>query len=426
MEWDVVNYWLIAVFIIGYLAIIFEHVLNINKTASALLMAIATWMLIFRKGMDTGLLDFDIFDGHIGSASQIIFFLIGAMTLVELIDSHRGFKIITDLIHTRSKRGMLWIVGLLAFFMSSVLDNLTTTIVMISLLRKIIHNPKERLPYGAAVVIAANAGGAWTPIGDVTTTMLWIKGQITTIAVMKGLFFPSLFSLIITLFLLGLDQRGNLESIGMVEVETKPEPGAKLVFFVGLGALVFVPIFKMLTGLPPFMGILLGVGVLWVITDRLHYKYERKKYLTIPYILHKIDISGVLFFLGILLAISSLEIMGLLKSMALWLDTLTQNGAVIATVIGLFSAIVDNVPIVAACTGMYDLQVVPPDAPFWQMVAYAAGTGGSILIIGSAAGVAFMGLERVDFLWYLRKISLTALTGYLAGMALYLFQQMIF
>jgi NhaD family Na+/H+ antiporter len=419
LDLKVVHILMAAVFIAGYLAIIFEYYIKVNKTASAMLMAVGTWILLFTQRHLAERLPLSIFDEHIGNASQIIFFLLGAMTLVELIDVHRGFKIITDIIHTNSKKKMLWLVGVVSFFLSALLDNLTTTIIMVSVLRKIIDDPKDRLILCGAIVVAANAGGAWTPIGDVTTTMLWIKGQVTTVAVMKTLFLPSLFCAFVSLFLLSLQVKGKYENL-FAEKSMKQEPGAKIVFYIGVGALVFVPIFRGLTGLPPFMGILVGLGVLWFVTDIMHHKYASRKYLRVPHVLTKIDTSGVLFFLGILLSISALEIIGILKNVAVWVDFHITNTAVIATVIGLLSSIVDNVPLVAACIGMYPLEIYPPDSSIWQMLAYCAGTGGSILVIGSAAGVALMGLEKIDFIWYLKKISLTALTGFLAGMALYL------
>jgi len=410
---------MIGIFVIGYIGIIFESVFKINKTAIAIVMAVGTWTVFFlsKQIHENDLNQIDLFIGH---ASQIIFFLIGAMTLVELIDAHKGFKIITDAINTRSKRKLFYLVGFISFFLSAILDNLTATIVMISLLKKIIHQRNDRLLLGALVVIASNAGGAWTPIGDVTTTMLWIKGQVSTLGVIKALFMPSVICLFSALLLLGHKIKGCYPSI-LTHQEGRQEPGAKVVFSVGVGALLFVPIFKGLTGLPPFMGMLIGLGVLWMITDLMHYKHEEKRsHLRVPYILTKIDTSGVLFFLGILLSISALEAVGLLEKLAVWLNYHIQNKAIIATLLGFLSSIVDNVPLVAACTGMYDLQTYPIDSDLWQMIAYAAGTGGSILIIGSAAGVAFMGLEKVDFLWYFKKISLSALAAFLIGMVSYL------
>ena len=420
-----IHYLMIIVFLIGYTCIVLEYNIKINKTATALIMAVLTWILLFMVKNLGETFNLTVLNEHLGNASQLIFFLLGAMTLVELIDSHKGFRIITNIIRTRSKRKILWIIGFIAFFLSAILDNLTTTIVMVSVLRKLVPNPKERMLLGAAVVIAANAGGAWTPIGDVTTTMLWIKGQVTTFAVMKSLFLPSVFSVVVTLSLLSMQLKGSY-SISLENLtHVKPEPGAKLVFFSGVGALIFVPIFRFFTGLPPFMGMLMGLGILWVITDIMHHKYENRLHLRVPHILTKIDTSGVMFFLGIMLCINSLEMAGLLKNLAIWIGFHIQNWAVISTIIGFLSAIVDNVPLVAACTGMYDLATYPPDSSIWQMIAYSAGVGGSILIIGSAAGVALMGLEKINFIWYLKKITFTAITGFLAGMALYLLLHVI-
>jgi len=419
-EFTSMHLWMLLVFIIGYLVIIFEYKLKINKTAAAILMATFSWSILFLSSKDKMEGSTGFLAEHVSNVSQIIFFLLAAMTLVELIDSHKGFKIITDAINTRSKKKMLWLIGLIAFFLSAVLDNLTTTILMISLLRKLIKSMQDRFLLGSMVVVAANAGGAWTPIGDVTTTMLWIGGQITTIPIIKSLFFPSLFSLFVSLFFLGFNMKGNYPDLIKDQSKEKTEPGAKIVFSLGVLALICVPLFKSWIGLPPFMGMLIGLGILWLVTDILHHPHEDRHHLRVPHVLTKIDTSGVLFFLGILLSINALETVGLLKSLAIFLGNHIENLAVIATSIGLISAIVDNVPLVAATMGMYDLSAFPTDSYLWQMIAYCAGTGGSILIIGSAAGVAFMGMEKVDFVWYLKKISLKALSGYLAGMALYL------
>lgn len=409
---------IILIFVVGYLAIIFEHNLKVNKTASALLMAVLCWMFLFLASPDIHALGEKVND-----VSQIIFFLMGAMTLVEVVDVHKGFKVITDLIQTSSKRKMLWIMGFTTFFLSAVLDNLTTTIVMISLLRKIIPEAKDRMILGAMVVIAANAGGAWTPIGDVTTTMLWINGNITSLKVMESLFLPSLISLIVALIILGWNSKGTYSRLVERAHEEEVEPGARLVFYCGIGSLVFVPIFKALTGLPPFMGILIALGFLWLVTDVMHAPHEMRQHLRLPQIITRIDTSGVLFFLGILLCISALDVAGYLRDLALFLDHTIGNISLIAVLIGLISAVIDNVPLVAAGMGMYDLQTYPTDSYLWQMLAYCAGTGGSILIIGSAAGVAFMGLEKVDFIWYLKRVSLIALVSYLAGVGVFVLQQ---
>lgn len=407
------------VFAIGYLAIIFEHNIRINKTASALLMAVLTWMFLFFVNPNVHALG-----EKLNEVSQIIFFLLGAMTLVEVVDVHKGFTVITDLIQTTSKRKMLWVMGFATFFLSAVLDNLTTTIVMISLLRKLVPEAKDRMILGAMVVIAANAGGAWTPIGDVTTTMLWINGNITTLNVMKALFLPSSLSLVVALILLGWNLKGVYPKAVQIAREEAIEPGSRFVFYCGIGALIFVPIFKALTGLPPFMGMLISLGTLWLITDVMHAPHEERGHLRLPSILTRIDTSGVLFFLGILLCIGALDVAGLLTALARFLDQTIGNISVIVTLIGLISAVIDNVPLVAAGMGMYSMEVYPSDSYLWQMLAYSAGTGGSILVIGSAAGIAFMGLEKVNFIWYLKKVSLIALMSYLAGIGIFMLQQM--
>ncbi len=409
---------MILIFIIGYITIIFEHKLRVSKTATALLMATLTWMFLFFYSPNIHALGEKVND-----ISQIIFFLLGAMALVEVIDAHKGFKVITDFIQTNSKRKMFWIIGFATFFLSAVLDNLTTTIVMVSLLRRLIPEAEDRLALGALVVIAANAGGAWTPIGDVTTTMLWINGNITTLNIMKTLIFPSLVSLIAALIILGWNLKGTYFHVIERAHAEEVEPGARLVFFSGVGALVFVPIFKALTGLPPFMGILISLGTLWLITDILHSPYEKRQHLRLPHILTRIDTPGVLFFLGILLAVSALDVGGILTQLERFLDKTIGNLPVIVTLIGVISAVIDNVPLVAAGMGMYSTEIYPPDSYLWQMLAYCAGTGGSILIIGSAAGVAFMGLEKVDFIWYLKRISFSAFLSYLAGVAAFVLQE---
>ncbi len=411
---------ILTVFGLGYGAIILEYYLKVNKTAVALLIAVLCWAIYFLGGYFPLQQDLGKLSSHLADVSQVIFFLLGAMVIVELIDSHKGFKLITDAIATRSKRKMLWIIGALAFFLSAVLDNLTTTILMISLLRKMVPERSERLLLSCLVVVAANAGGAWTPIGDVTTTMLWIDGRISSLAVMKALFTPSLISLLVPLFLISLRQRGKF-SVFSQKIEQSPqEPGAALVFFLGVGALVFVPVFKALTGLPPYMGVLIGLGVLWLVTDLMHHRDETRQHLRVPAILMKIDISGILFFLGILLCINALETAGILRELAQWLEREVQSQVLIATLIGFFSAIIDNVPLVAATIGMYPAEQFPADSPLWHMIAYAAGTGGSMLVIGSSSGVALMGLEKVDFITYLKAVSLPVLIGYLAGMGAYL------
>ncbi len=414
---------ILALFGIGYAAIILEYVIKINKTAAALLTAVLCWTLYFLYSASPISANLDLLSHHLADNAQIIFFLLGAMTLVELIDSHKGFKIVTDLIHTTSKRKMLWVVCTLTFFLSAILDNLTTTILMISLLRKMIPQRSERLLVSCMVVVAANAGGAWTPIGDVTTTMLWINSQITSLKIMGALFAPSVISLLVPLLYFSFTQKGKFTSPKTQENSHELEPGAKIVFYLGVGALVCVPIFKALTGLPPFMGILIALGLLWLVTDLLHHKYAQREHLRVPAVLTRVDTSSVLFFLGILLCINALEAVGLLTHLAEWLNTTLKSQALIATAIGVLSSIVDNVPLVAATMGMYPLAQFPTDSSLWHMIAYAAGTGGSLLVIGSSSGVAIMGLEKVDFLTYMRKITLPVLAGYLAGMGVYLLQK---
>ncbi|EDM81136.1 citrate transporter [Plesiocystis pacifica SIR-1] len=411
---------MIAVFLGGYGAIIFEHRLHINKGGAALLLAGTLWLLYFAGIADDPHAAAHQISEHLSEVSQIVFFLLGAMTLVEVIDSHGAFRLVTDQIRTRSKWRVMWILAVLAFFMSAMLDNLTTTIVMVSLLRRILPNRDNRLLLGSMVVIAANAGGAWTPMGDVTTTMLWIGGQVTTTGVMTALFVPSLVAMIVAVVLLGVREKGGHFG-GEAQVEQPPvHVGARRVLSLGLGAFVAVPVLKTVVHLPPFVGILLGLGVMWLVTDRLHRADEGRAHVKVAHAFTKIDVSGVLFFLGILLGIGALESAGLLTLLAQGLDATTDSPAVLAGIIGVLSAIIDNVPLVAATMGMYPVEVYPVDGRFWDLIALCAGTGGSILIIGSAAGVALMGMEKVDFMWYLRRISWIALVSYLAGMATYI------
>nr|NGY94247.1 hypothetical protein [Neochlamydia sp. AcF84] len=412
---------MIIVFIIGYGFITIEHVIRVNKTTTALLMAIICWILQFANHHDkfSHQENLDSLAAHVADISQVIFFLIGALSVVELINAHHGFKIILDVIKVRSKVRLLWLLGLITFFLSAVLDNLTTTLVVLSIMQKLLTNREDRWLIGGGIVIAANAGGAWTPIGDVTTTMLWIGGQVTSWAIIKNLFFPSLACFIGSFSIISQCLKGSLIEHELLNAHKKLEPIGKLIFLAGIAALIFVPIFKTLTGLPPFMGILFGLGLLWLMTDIAYFKEEDREHLRVPHVLTKIDLSGVLFFFGILLCINALESAELLKMLAQWLNQHVGNTEVIATLIGIASAIVDNVPLVAASMGMYSLQQYPQDSFFWQLVAYCAGTGGSLLIIGSAAGVVFMGLEKVDFSWYLKKISFPASVGYMAGITVY-------
>lgn len=418
------SFWILFCFSLGYLFIILEQLTEISKTTVALLMAIACWAFLFSDPTWTHHEHVTLLNEHLGKASEIILFLLGALAIVEIISAHDGFWIVTKLITAKSKISMLWVLGLSAFALSAILDNLTTTVVMVTLLRQLIAPGNDRALMGGAVVISANAGGAWTPIGDVTTTMLWIDGQVTTTGVMKALLIPSLVCVIVSLICLSFQflRRGRHDvrfTPSTEAVSKAPSPYGMLIFCLGVAALLFVPIFKQWTGLPPLMGMLLGLAVLWLITDLLHARHPARDHLRVPAILGKINIAGVLFFLGILLAVDTLAITNQLAELAAWMDRVVPNPAWTAFLIGLGSAVVDNVPLVAATMRMYDLSTVPAGSVFWHQIAYAAGTGGSLLIIGSAAGVAFMGLENVSFFWWVRRISLAAFVGFVAGFGTY-------
>ena len=418
---------IILVFVVGYAAIALEHPLNINKTATALLTGVLCWAVYILSSANKDLVSEQLYE-HLGGISGILFFLLGAMTIVEIIDAHDGFNVITRKIKTKNKRTLLWVISILTFFLSSVLDNLTTTIVMVSLLRKIITDKPTRLFFIGMVVIAANAGGAWTPIGDVTTTMLWIGGQITTLNIMARLILPSLLCIIVPLIFLSFKVKGTIEE--PLPDQTKQQSSISrfeqnLILWLGIGALVFVPVFKTITHLPPFMGILFGVGILWLVTEILHRDKHpsEKDAFSVVSALQKADVPSVLFFLGILVAISALESTHILANLATYMDKTIGNLDVIVISIGLLSSVIDNVPLVAATMGMYDMQTFPTDHYFWIFIAYCAGTGGSCLIIGSAAGVAAMGMEKIDFVWYLKKITLLALLGYFAGAFFFIAQE---
>jgi Na+/H+ antiporter NhaD/arsenite permease-like protein len=366
------------------------------------------------------------------ATAQIVFFLVGAMTIVEVVDAHDGFEVITRRIRTSSLSSLMWLVGVVTFFLSAILDNLTTAIVMVSLMRKLLARDEDRLFSAGLVIIAANAGGAWSPIGDVTTTMLWIGGQITPLAIMKGVFLPAAVSLVVPLVVIARNLRGRLveapaQDSGMASARTS-EFERSLMFFLGLGILVAVPAFKTVTNLPPFLGVLFGLGVLWLVGDLVHRHKddEARRPLTLAHALSRIDMGSIVFFIGILLAVATLEHAHLLTALARWLDQVVGRLDVIVILIGLASAVVDNVPLVAASMGMYSLAQYPPDHFLWEFLAYCAGTGGSILIIGSAAGVAAMGLEKIQFFWYVKKISGLALIGYLAGAAVYILEHHLF
>lgn len=409
---------MILTFVLGYFAITIEHVIKINKTSIALLMGIICWVFQFLNRIESQENNLNYLAEHLANISQVIFFLLGALIIVEMINVHKGFQLISDNIRIRSKRKLLWSLGFISFFLSSILDNLTTTIIMVTLLRKLTDNEEDRLLMGGATVVAANAGGAWTPIGDVTTTMLWIGGQLSTLSVIKNLFLPSLACLVAALSVLSIGLKGEIALTNQVNKNDK-EPMGKAVFWLGIGCLVFVPFFKIMTGLPPFMGIIFGLGLMWLFTDIVHSRYQDRQHLLVPSIVTRIDVTGVLFFLGILLCIDALHTAGLLDDLAHWMNHAIGNPNTIAIAIGLVSAIVDNVPLVAASMGMYEITQYPMDSTFWDLIAYCAGTGGSILVIGSAAGVAFMGLERVQFFWYMRRIGLAALVGYFAGIGVF-------
>ncbi len=439
-------------FILGYITIVFEHPLKLDKTVPALLMAAICWALIalgFHEGVlslidthdhiftfDPAHVDHHAEEGfveivlhHLGKTSEILIFLIGAMTIVEIVDLHRGFAILKGWVNTRSKKKLLWIIGILAFILSAIIDNLTATIVLVTLLRKIIHDKKERLWYTAMVVIAANAGGAWSPIGDVTTTMLWIGNRVSTVGLIQSLVIPSIVCFIIPTFIasflkpfrgeISLDTTSNLgDSQKLLSSQT--------MLFLGLGMIVFVPIFKTITHLPPYMGMMLGLGVVWLVSEYIHPEEdftEERKHLYSPHnALSRIELSSILFFLGILMAVAALESVvvgdvGALRYVAEQLQEAIPNQDIVIIILGFLSAIIDNVPLVAASMGMY---TEPMDAKLWHFIAYAAGTGGSMLIIGSAAGVAAMGMERIDFIWYFKKVAWLAFVGFIAGAIVFL------
>lgn len=415
---------IIIIFVAGYLAIAFEQPLKINKAASALLTGVICWTIYALSGSNNELVSENL-SHHLSEIAAILFFLLGAMVIVELIDAHDGFEIITERIQNTNKRKLVWIIGFITFFLSAILDNLTATIVMISLLRKLIPSHKDRLIFAGLVVIAANAGGVWSPIGDVTTTMLWMGNQITTSNIIIKTFLAALVCFATPAFIISMQVKGSIDREG-----SKPEKlystgyERKAVFIIGIACLLFVPVFKTITHLPPYMGIVFGLGLMWVLTEMVHSGKDdaEKGLFSVNHALRKIDTPSILFFLGILLAVSALQSTGILSSLAKALDDSIGDISLITIIIGFLSAIVDNVPLVAAAQGMYSLEQYPTDHFFWEFLAYCSGTGGSILIIGSAAGVAAMGMERIQFGWYLKKIAWLALIGYLAGAAVFLLQ----
>ncbi len=442
-------YAMILIFVLGYLCIALEHPIRVNKTATALMLGVVIWVCLILTGPSifdvsghsgafqeylkshpgATFVDFltkeQLID-HLGDISEILFYLMGAMTVVELIDTNGGFNVITDRIKTKSKVKLLWVLSFTTFILSAILDNLTTAIVMVALLRKLVPDKHDRWFFGGMVILAANSGGAWSPIGDVTTIMLWIAGNISTGSVILQCLIPSLISMIIPLIVISFVEKGTIgempKSKDDLVKEKIPVWRRNLIFILGVAALVFVPVFKTLTHLKPYMGIMLGLSVLWITTEILarHDKQSTDRQ-SITAVLTRIDLPSILFFLGILLAVAGLESAGHLAMLAHGMDTaFHQNYYLIDIVIGMLSSIVDNVPLVAGVMGMYDMTAFPMDSMLWVFLAYCAGTGGSLLIIGSAAGVAVMGMEKIDFIWYLKKITPYALLGYLAGAGVYI------
>jgi len=418
---------IIFIFVIGYLLITLEQLIKINKAAIALITAVLCWTAIITNSNDT----VHVIAGlskQIASTSEIVFFLLGAMTIVELIDAHDGFQSITDKIKTTNKSKLIWTLSIISFSLSAVLDNLTTTIVMVSILNKLIQDKKTKWLLLGLVIIAANAGGAWSPIGDVTTTMLWIGGQITPLNIIKETFIASVVCMIIPTLIINYQIKGN------IEIKHKDDQNSdlslterNLILFTGIAALLFVPVFKTLTHLPPYMGVLLSLGILWIVTELIHKSKEadEKHSLSVSNALRKIDTPSILFFLGILMSIASLEYIEVLPQLAKALDKAAGNINVVAICIGFLSSVFDNVPLVAALQSMYGLDQYPTDHYFWELLAYCAGTGGSCLIIGSAAGVAVMGMEKIDFFWYLKNISWIAVIGFLSGAAFFIIENEI-
>ena len=411
-------------FIIGYAVITLENSFKINKAAIALVTGVLCWVFYIFSVPDIHSASHTLLT-QVGDIAGILFFLLGAMTIVELIDAHNGFDIITRKVTTSNKRKLLWIISILTFLLSALLDNLTTTIVMITLIRKLISDKDTRLFFAGMIIISANAGGAFSPIGDVTTTMLWIGGQITPLQIIGKLFLPSLACLLIPLLVLNFYVKGTIIRPEDKTVYTsKNKKEQQLIFFAGLVCLIFVPVFKSITHLPPFMGMLMALGIMWIITELIHKSKndEDKDSLSVAYALQKIDTPSILFFLGILMAIGALQASGQLSQLSAWLTSNIKTDTQLTSSIGLLSAVIDNVPLVAASQNMFSMQQYPTDHFFWELLAYCTGTGGSILIIGSAAGVAAMGMEKIGFFWYLKRFSLLALLGYFAGILTYLLQ----
>lgn len=466
---------MVVVFILGYIAIALEHPLRVDKAIPALMIGTLLWVLyifgafeIFSSGLSEAyneylqsgegahsehgiatmrhfIVESEIIR-HLGEISEILFFLLGAMTIVEITDQHDGFKVITDRIRTTNKVRLLWILSILTFFMSAALDNLTTTIVMVALLRKLVADKTTRWFFASMIILAANAGGAWSPIGDVTTIMLWIGGQVTTVNIILKVIIPSIVTMVIPLILLSFTQKGHVTRPEVKSVESITSSfEQKLMLILGVCGLLFVPVFKTVTHLPPYQGMLLSLSIIWLVTELLHLKkpLEIKRQLSVMQIVKKVEMPTIFFFLGILSAVAALQSAGQLHLLAGWLDEHLKSMFLIDMAIGILSAVVDNVPLVAGAMGMYPIMDAASiaalsdpaaieyagyfvqDGLFWEFLAYCAGTGGSILIIGSAAGVAAMGMEKIDFIWYLKRISLLALLGYLAGAGVYYLQALL-
>ena len=447
---------IILLFVIGYLFIVFEHPLKLDKTVSALLTGSILWATLSLgfHGRSVGRIDRhghlynasggmteqleEGFTGtllhHIGKIAEILIFLIGAMTIVEIIDLHRGFEVLKGMVHTKSKKRLLWITGILGFILSSIIDNLTATIVLITLLRKLIKDPKERMWYAALIITATNAGGAWSPIGDVTTTMLWIGKKVTTEGLMEWLVLPSIVCFIVPFAIASFLPvfKGEIDKSVHEDVKAERLLSSRLILWLGLGGIVFVPIFKTVTHLPPYLGMMLSLGVVWMVSEYVHpeedFTHEKKHLYSAHRALSRIEISSILFFLGILLAVAALEStainnVGTLQFMAESLENAIPSRDIVVILLGVLSAIIDNVPLVAASMGMFTDAI---DSKVWHFIAFTAGTGGSMLIIGSAAGVAAMGMEKIDFIWYFKKISWLAALGFLAGIAVFLIQFSLF
>jgi len=417
---------IIVVFILGYAAIALEHPLRMNKAAPALLTGMLVWTLVMLS--DTGAEHvgtegkLEALFHHLGEIASILFFLLGAMTVVELMDAHGGFEVVTDRIGSKNRLVLLWVVGVLTFFLSAVLDNLTTSIVMAALLRKLVGRKEDLWTLGGVVIIAANAGGAWSPIGDVTTIMLWIGGQVTTWSIITQLFVPSIVCLVLSLLWLSIKMRGSIERPESVAAEERVVTKRQqyMVFAMGVVTLLGVPLFKAYTHLPPFMGIMFGLAILWMYTEYVHTgSMEEAGQYQVAAILKRIDHSSILFFLGILIAVAGLQTGGHLTLLSGWLGAQLPSVYAVNAILGVLSAIVDNVPLVAAAQGMYPLSTYPPDHIFWELLALCAGTGGSMLIIGSAAGVAVMGVLGMEFMWYVRRMFVPALIGYVGGILTY-------